>query len=330
MAKNTAPKRGASRTPPPSKREIPNWLWMACGLAVGGFAMFLTRLEPGSDAVKRSTGEPPAKTTVQTPQPDKPKYDFYTLLPESKVVVPPTAQQQPSPAKPRGPAATPSSVLDVTAQVAGETLRVMSGIEAVALETPPCFFPEHARAAVESGLHVYMAKPVAVDVPGCMEIEAAATKAAAAAAPAGPPPDRGVHLTDGPLFIPAGFKLAPNGEFDFTLHLHGAPAVVEANFVAAKCPGVLANVTLPGLRGESVVIALDQKGIALSSGSACRAGSPEPSHALIAMGLSDAEAHCSLRFSLGPDNTAAQIDRTLEAIEKMLQETHRGETTIEG
>lgn len=55
-----------------------------------------------------------------------------------------------------------------------------SGVEAVALETPPCFFPEHARAAVAAGLHVYMAKPVAVDVPGCLEIEAAAKKATAA------------------------------------------------------------------------------------------------------------------------------------------------------
>ncbi len=54
-----------------------------------------------------------------------------------------------------------------------------SGVEAVALETPPYFFPEHARAAVEAGLHVYMAKPVAVDVPGCLEIEAAAQKAGA-------------------------------------------------------------------------------------------------------------------------------------------------------
>jgi predicted dehydrogenase len=56
---------------------------------------------------------------------------------------------------------------------------IESGIEAIALETPPYFFPEHARAAVEAGLHVYMAKPVAVDVPGCLEIEAAAKKAAA-------------------------------------------------------------------------------------------------------------------------------------------------------
>jgi cysteine desulfurase NifS len=80
------------------------------------------------------------------------------------------------------------------------------------------------------------------------------------------------------------------------------------------------NVTLPGLRGESVVLALDRKGIALSSGSACRAGSPEPSHALTAMGLSDAEAHCALRFSLGHDNTAEEIDRTLDMIGLMLKE----------
>lgn len=61
------------------------------------------------------------------------------------------------------------------------------GVEAVALEVPPCFFPEHARAAVERKLHVYMAKPIAVDVPGCLEVEAAAKKAAE---------DRRVFLVD--------------------------------------------------------------------------------------------------------------------------------------
>jgi predicted dehydrogenase len=54
-----------------------------------------------------------------------------------------------------------------------------SGVEAVALETPPFWFPEHARAAVDAGLHVFMAKPVAVDVPGCLAIEAAGQKATA-------------------------------------------------------------------------------------------------------------------------------------------------------
>ena len=52
-----------------------------------------------------------------------------------------------------------------------------SGVEAVFLETPPYFFPEHAPAAVEAGLHVYMAKPVAVDVPGCLMIDSAAKRA---------------------------------------------------------------------------------------------------------------------------------------------------------
>jgi predicted dehydrogenase len=57
---------------------------------------------------------------------------------------------------------------------------IQSGVEAVALETPPCFFPEHIQAAVDAGLHVYMAKPVAVDVPGCLQVEAAAKKNTAA------------------------------------------------------------------------------------------------------------------------------------------------------
>jgi myo-inositol 2-dehydrogenase / D-chiro-inositol 1-dehydrogenase len=55
-----------------------------------------------------------------------------------------------------------------------------SGVEAVALETPPFFFPGHVHAAVEAGLHIYMAKPVAVDVPGCLEVETLAKRAAAA------------------------------------------------------------------------------------------------------------------------------------------------------
>ena len=50
---------------------------------------------------------------------------------------------------------------------------IESGVEAVLLEVPPYFFAEHAAAAVAAGLHVYMAKPVAVDVPGCLAIEAA-------------------------------------------------------------------------------------------------------------------------------------------------------------
>lgn len=54
---------------------------------------------------------------------------------------------------------------------------IASGVDALVLETPPYFFPEHAQAAVDAGKHVYMAKPAAVDVPGALQVEAAAKKA---------------------------------------------------------------------------------------------------------------------------------------------------------
>ncbi len=57
---------------------------------------------------------------------------------------------------------------------------IESGVAAVALETPPWFFPGHVQAAVDARLHVFMAKPVAVDVPGCLAVEAAAAAATAA------------------------------------------------------------------------------------------------------------------------------------------------------
>jgi cysteine sulfinate desulfinase/cysteine desulfurase-like protein len=80
------------------------------------------------------------------------------------------------------------------------------------------------------------------------------------------------------------------------------------------------NLTLPGVRGESLVLALDQKGVAVSSGSACRAGQPEPSHALLAMGLTEEEAHCAVRFSLGLENTTDEIDRTVAFIGQIVRE----------
>jgi cysteine sulfinate desulfinase/cysteine desulfurase-like protein len=90
-----------------------------------------------------------------------------------------------------------------------------------------------------------------------------------------------------------------------------------------RLPNTL-NVTLPDLRGESVVLAMDQKGVALSSGSACRAGSPDPSHALLAMGLSEADAHCALRFSLGIGNTEGEIGRTVELLSELMRDVSSG------
>jgi cysteine sulfinate desulfinase/cysteine desulfurase-like protein len=86
-----------------------------------------------------------------------------------------------------------------------------------------------------------------------------------------------------------------------------------------RLPNTL-NMTLPGLRGESLVVALDQRGISLSSGSACKAGSPEPTHVLLAMGRSEEQAHCSVRFSLSHETTAEDVDETIEALNHVLDE----------
>lgn len=88
---------------------------------------------------------------------------------------------------------------------------------------------------------------------------------------------------------------------------------------AQRLPGTL-NLHLPGLRGESVVLALDPKGVALSSGSACRAGSPNPSHALLAMGLSEEEAHCSIRLLPRLHTTEQEIDLTLERFNEVIND----------
>jgi cysteine desulfurase NifS len=91
-----------------------------------------------------------------------------------------------------------------------------------------------------------------------------------------------------------------------------------------RLPNTL-NLTLPGLRGESLVVALDQHGISLSSGSACKAGSPDPTHVLMAMGRSEEEGHCAVRFSLSRHTTADDIELTAAALGKVLDEM---ETTI--
>lgn len=86
-----------------------------------------------------------------------------------------------------------------------------------------------------------------------------------------------------------------------------------------RTPNIL-NLTLPGLRGESLVVALDQHGVSLSSGSACKSGSPQPTHVLLAMGRSEAEAHCSVRFSLAHDTSQEDIDDTVTALAQVLLE----------
>ncbi len=89
-----------------------------------------------------------------------------------------------------------------------------------------------------------------------------------------------------------------------------------------RLPNTLCMI-LPEIRGESLVLTLDRKGIRFSSGSACKSGDPEPSRALLAIGLTPEEAHCAVRFSLGVTTTREEIDSTLEALDSTLQETIR-------
>lgn len=74
------------------------------------------------------------------------------------------------------------------------------------------------------------------------------------------------------------------------------------------------NVCFEFIEGESLLLNLDMKGIAASSGSACTSGSLDPSHVLLALGLPHEIAHGSLRLSLGKDNTEAEIDYVLECL----------------
>lgn len=80
-----------------------------------------------------------------------------------------------------------------------------------------------------------------------------------------------------------------------------------------------ANLGFAGVEGESILLLLDQAGIAASSGSACTSGSLEPSHVLVALGMSPDEANGSVRFSLGASNSLEEIDYVLEVLPPMIE-----------
>jgi cysteine desulfurase len=79
------------------------------------------------------------------------------------------------------------------------------------------------------------------------------------------------------------------------------------------------NVTASGADGEALLMNLDLEGVAASSGSACSAGTLEPSHVLTAMGRSAAEARASVRFSLGRETTTEHLEFAVTAFEKALE-----------
>jgi len=74
------------------------------------------------------------------------------------------------------------------------------------------------------------------------------------------------------------------------------------------------NLHFDHIDGEAIVIALDLKGLAVSTGAACSSGAIEPSHVLLAMGLRPDQARASIRFSLGKQTTAEDIDYALALV----------------
>jgi cysteine desulfurase len=80
-------------------------------------------------------------------------------------------------------------------------------------------------------------------------------------------------------------------------------------------------VVLPGIDAEILLVTLDLLGVAASAGSACQTGSDEPSYVLLALGYGPADARSAVRFSLGPESTADEIDeavaRTAQAVDQL-------------
>ena len=76
------------------------------------------------------------------------------------------------------------------------------------------------------------------------------------------------------------------------------------------------NVCVAGLEGETLLVGLDD--VAVSSGAACTSAHPEPSHVLLALGLSDEQARASIRFGLGRWNTEAEVDYVVEKVSRLV------------
>ena len=94
------------------------------------------------------------------------------------------------------------------------------------------------------------------------------------------------------------------------IHLNGHPT--------RRLPGTL-DVSFEYIEGEGIIMGLDMAGVAVSSGSACTSGLLEPSHVLLAMGIHPAVAQGSIRFSLGRENTEADVDTVIETLPPIVE-----------
>lgn len=97
--------------------------------------------------------------------------------------------------------------------------------------------------------------------------------------------------------------------------------IPDCSITAAETPRLpnTSSLVLDGVDGETMLMSLDLKGYAVSTGAACSSGSPEPSPVLLAMGLSRQEAQNSLRVSFGWENTLEQVDAFVETLKQVVQ-----------
>ena len=86
------------------------------------------------------------------------------------------------------------------------------------------------------------------------------------------------------------------------------------------------NLCFPGVSAETLLILLDQRGIAAGAGAACASGALEPSHVLRAMGRSVEEARSSVRLTVGPDNTEEEMKDAAEQIAEVVRHLRKGVT----
>ena len=93
----------------------------------------------------------------------------------------------------------------------------------------------------------------------------------------------------------------------------------KLNGASAKRVAGISNIIFQFIEGESLVVSLDLKGIACSTGSACSSGSTEPSHVLKAMCVEPAIAQGAIRFSLGKENTEKDIDYVLKVLPPLVE-----------
>jgi cysteine desulfurase len=100
--------------------------------------------------------------------------------------------------------------------------------------------------------------------------------------------------------------------------LSSAPSAYINGVDAKRLPGI-SNVTFPGTQSDSLLLLMDSMKVSCSTGAACSAGVHRPSHVLLAMGHNEVSAQSSLRFSLGANSTAADVDFALSVLPTVIE-----------